>query len=105
MWAFRVADTSPVTLPIHCVKCGQPVTVSYTRSGAYTVQHWTCPYVECQAINQVILGGTGLFRQPGDRPLSPTRGTSYPEGGAPAQIHAGTVLEYFPSGTLQKVGI
>ena len=53
-------DDSPINLPINCRKCGQAVTVIYTPSADYTVQHWRCPYDGCHVVNQVMLGGTGL---------------------------------------------
>ena len=52
-------DPDSVTLPIHCVKCGQAVALSYTPSEAYRPA-LDVPYVACGTINQVIVGGTGL---------------------------------------------
>ena len=65
---YEVSELEAVPLHIRCPQCGQAVTLCYTRSNDYSVQHWTCPYVACGAINQVILGGTGLLAAARVRP-------------------------------------
>jgi hypothetical protein len=52
-----VSYTEPLTLPIRCVECGQPVTVSYRPEDAYRSASWTCPYLSCKKANPIALRG------------------------------------------------
>lgn len=43
--------TAPALLPIHCVHCGQPVTLTTGPAmSSATMQSWNCPW--CRADNQ-----------------------------------------------------
>jgi hypothetical protein len=48
----------PVTLPVHCPTCGQPVRLTYTPAEAHQAASWTCPYRSCQAVQTLALQGS-----------------------------------------------
>jgi hypothetical protein len=51
-----VAD-EPVTLPLSCTVCGQPVDLSYTPSDEPSEQSWTCPSPSCRRVHRLELKG------------------------------------------------
>jgi hypothetical protein len=48
----------PVTLPIQCHFCGQPVELIYQPAKAHKTIVWLCPYAGCRKPQPVNLMGT-----------------------------------------------
>ena len=56
--ALETVADDPITLPIHCPVCGQPVSLTYVVSEEFLEQDWTCPYTDCEQVHKIDLRGT-----------------------------------------------
>lgn len=52
------SDPEPITLPLRCQWCGQPVTLMYRPTNQYRTGAWSCPYSACQKIQKIDLQGS-----------------------------------------------
>ena len=53
-------DAETLTLPLHCVRCGEAVYVVYESRGTYQRGFWNCPYRGCEHLNKMELKGAVL---------------------------------------------
>ena len=78
----------PISLQVHCVSCGRPVTLRYAAvtEGAAELKTWACPYRDCHGdrLNWIKLPAPSFeaWRGHGPEPFSvkPTA-TVRPPGG------------------------
>ena len=51
-------DRAEVTLDLHCQRCGQTVTLTYTPTDRYRTGAWSCPNTACGYLQKIDLEGS-----------------------------------------------
>jgi hypothetical protein len=64
----KATDVEPATLRVQCVRCAEPVTLTYVVGLVLQKQDWACPHSGCWMLQSTELAGDLLDVAKGHRP-------------------------------------